>query len=62
MHLLLERKAQPGLCMQVEFGKGRRYTYKGGYFETRAQVKAGAAEWTGCPDLYGEGPATAVYP
>ena len=57
-----DREVQPGQCMQEEFGKGRRYTYKGGYFETRAQVKTGAAKWTGCPDLFGDGPAAAVYP
>ncbi len=48
--------------MQEDFGKGRRYTYKGGYFETREQVKTGTAEWTGCPNLFGDGPAVAVYP
>ena len=53
---------QQGLCTQEEFGKGRRYVYKGGYFETRETVKIGMAEWTGCPDLFGDGPAAAVYP
>ena len=48
--------------MQEEFGKGRRFVFKGGYFETRDKVKTGMAEWTGCPDLFGDGPAAAVYP
>ncbi len=48
---------------QVKFGEGRRYTYKGGYFETRSSVKSGAGRWEGCPDLFGDGEdGTGVYP
>ncbi len=48
---------------QVNFGEGRRYTYKGGYFEARAAVKRGAGHWEACPDLFGPGEdGTGVYP
>lgn len=40
---------------------GRRYTYKGGYFETRDMRKRGDGEWKGCPDLFGESPSNKVF-
>lgn len=43
------------VMLQVKFGEGRRYTYKGGYFETRSSVKSGVETWEGCPDLFGPG-------
>jgi len=62
MGWLLQQALRVGSAMQDEFGKGRRYTYKGGYFEMREQVKQGAAEWEDCPDLFGDGPGAGVYP
>ncbi|KAK9904888.1 hypothetical protein WJX75_004896 [Coccomyxa subellipsoidea] len=48
---------------EVKFGEGRRYTYKGGYFEARSSVKNGTGRWEGCPDLFGTGEDGAgVYP
>ena len=46
---------------QEEIGIGRRFTYKGGYFETRDMRKRGEGEWKGCPDLFGHGPSTKVF-
>ena len=47
--------------MQVKFGEGRRYTYKGGYFENRELVRQGKGDWDGCPDIFGDGPGAGVY-
>ncbi|CAK0783406.1 hypothetical protein CVIRNUC_006605 [Coccomyxa viridis] len=46
---------------EAELGVGRRYTYKGGYFETRDMRKRGDGEWKGCPDLFGESPSNKVF-
>lgn len=42
------------MLLQERFGKGRRYTYKGGYFETREAVKKGVGKWEDCPDMFGQ--------
>ena len=47
--------------MQVRFGEGRRYTYKGGYFENRELARQGKGDWDGCPDIFGDGPGAGVY-
>jgi hypothetical protein len=39
---------------QERFGEGRRFTYKGGYFETRELVKRGLGKWEDCPDMFAD--------
>ncbi len=48
-------------AMQEEVGVGRRFTYNGGYFETRDTLKRGEGKWEGCPDLFGNGPGTEIF-
>ncbi len=40
---------------------GRRFTYKGGYFETRDMLKRGEGKWEGCPDLFGDSPGADIF-
>ena len=47
---------------QEEIGVGRRFTYKGGYFETRDKLRRGEGKWEGCPDLFGDGPGAGIFP
>ncbi len=52
-----ECAAWPTLALwgaQAKVGEGLRYEYKGGYWEMRAAVAEGKAEWTGCPNMWGE--------
>ena len=46
---------------QEDFAEGRRYTYNGGYFETRAAVRSGSGAWEGCPDMFGCSPGAGLY-
>ncbi len=46
---------------QEKFAEGRRYTYKGGYWEARAAVRAGSGTWEGCPDMFGTSPGAGLY-
>ena len=46
---------------QENFAEGRRYTFKGGYFETRAAVRSGGGAWEGCPDMFGCSPGAGLY-
>lgn len=47
--------------MQEEVGVGRRFVYKGGYFEMRDLRKRGEGSWEGCPDLFGNSPGAANF-
>ena len=46
---------------QEHFAEGRRYVYKGGYFETRAAMRSGGGAWEGCPDMFGCSPGAGLY-
>ena len=47
--------------LQAEVGVGRRFTYKGGYFETRDSLRRGNGKWEGCPDLFGDSPGADIF-
>ena len=47
--------------LQEEVGVGRRYTYHGGYFETRDSLRRGEGKWEGCPDLFGDSPGADIF-